>query len=112
MAYKYEYAKSNLNVFIKGLELLAQENKWKFDSIEELMTTKLLKDKDLLRIKQLRVKDLAEKYEVCINRITLNENGEIDQEIQQKDIKSNSQIMREKKKMLKNKLSIGPLHWT
>merc|ERR1711924_197432 len=84
MAYKYEYAKSNLNVFIKGLELLAQENKWKFDSIEELMTTKLLKDKDLLRIKQLRVKDLAEKYEVCINRITLKENGEIDQEIQKK----------------------------
>jgi len=112
MAYKYDYGKGNLDVFIKGLELLAHENKWKINSVEELMTTKLLKDEDLLRIKQLRIKNLAEKYDVCRDRILLNKNGEIGQELNENDIRSKSQIMRRKKKLHKNKLAVGPLHWT
>jgi len=111
MAYKYEYGRSKLDLLIKGLELLAQEKKWKFKSIEELMTTKLLTDEDLLRIKQLRIKNLSEKYDVCKNRIILNENGEIGTELNENDIKPKSQITREKKK-IHGKLTAGPLHWT
>lgn len=114
MAYKYEYGQKKVEICIKGLELLAHEGQWKYKSIEELMTTKLLTDEDVLRIKQLRIKNLAERYNVRKNRIVLDENGEIGKELHEKDIKSEKQIIKENrqgKKLLK-KLTVGPLHWT
>lgn len=111
LAYKYEYGKKKVDVFIKGLELLAHEEQWKFKSVEELMTGKLLRDEDLTRIKQLRVKNLAEKYNVSKSRIVLNESGEIGKELEEKDIMSENILLKEKKSYNK-KLSVGPLHWT
>ena len=74
----------------------------------------ILDDDDIERIRELRIDALANKYGVSHDRIVLNDDGEVGQEMTAEDIKSATQIKREAKAAqaeLKAKAP-GKKHWT
>jgi len=113
-AYRYNFGDQNISDTIKGLELLAEERGLTHLTPQELMSEMILDDDDIERIRELRIDALANKYGVSHDRIVLNDDGEVGQEMTAEDIKSATQIKREAKAAqaeLKAKAP-GKKHWT